>query len=47
MIFTLACLDQSLTKSRSARHVAYDSVRRGWMSVVTLPFNERVIHQES
>ncbi len=44
MIFMLACLDQSLTKSRSARHVAYDGVGRSWVAVVPLTFNESVVH---
>ena len=32
---------------RSARYVAYDSVRGGRMSVVALAFNEGVVYQES
>ncbi len=38
-------LQQCLKGSRSARYVAYDSVRGGRMSVIALPFNEGVVNQ--
>jgi len=46
MTFGRTGLQECLAKSRSARHVAYDGVRGCRVSVVTLPFNKGVVHQE-